>query len=151
MRWLVVIGSVGTGKSRCCRALFRWAAQAAFTSWTQKHWPGDNIPRVIYIEWLTIASPEKCADKEFEQIIEEAEKASLVIIDDIGTETDQFRTGVPTQRLCHLLNRIERNYALICTNIKETAWSSTWDVRVEDRLLAADVIEVNAPSYRSEV
>lgn len=77
--------------------------------------------------------------------------ASLVIVDDLGTETDQFRSGAPTQRLCELLNACERKHLWATTNVPPAGWAAKWDQRVEDRLLSADVVVVKAPSYRSEI
>jgi hypothetical protein len=114
-------------------------------------WKGDSTPSVVEIDWLTVASPEKCDDRTFESVIRDIDEAALVLVDDIGTETDQYRTGIPTQRLCHLLNRCEGKWLWINTNVEPSAWSNKWDVRVEDRLLGASCFECDAPSYRSEV
>lgn len=147
----VVSGSVGTAKTRCGRALHHYCGVVAKETFDRGNWGTSALPRSMFIEWLTVASPETCDEREFDTIVREAERASIVIIDDIGTETDRFRTGVPTQRLCHMLNRIEKGFAYITTNKKASVWAETWDARVEDRLLGGQLIEVNAPSFRSEV
>ncbi len=39
----------------------------------------------------------------------------------------------------------------INTNVTPSQWAARWDARVEDRLLSARVVSVEAPSFRSEV
>lgn len=147
----VVSGTVGTAKTRCARALHAYCGTAGAEAYYRGHWKGDSFPRSIFIEWLTVAEPDKCDEREFDWIVRDAERASMVIIDDIGTETDRYKTGIPTQRLCHILNRIEKKFCYITTNKKPTVWAEIWDLRVEDRLLNSNLIEVNAPSFRSEI
>ena len=148
---MVVSGTVGTAKTRCGVKLYRYCGAVANEVFTRGYWGTSALPKALFIEWLTVASPETCDEREFDTTVREAERASIIIIDDIGTETDQFKTGIPTQRLCHMLNRIERKFAYITTNKKPAAWAQTWDVRVEDRLLGCQLVEINAPSFRSEI
>ena len=148
-KWRIITGEAGTGKTSCSRALAQFCRQASLAAFENGNWGVSRQPSALMVEWLTIASPETCDDKEFDRFISEAGDASMIILDDIGTETDRFKTGIPTQRLCHLLNRIEFKFVWITTNRAPSTWSSTWDNRVEDRLLSAEHVEVNAPSWRS--
>ncbi len=152
-RHIVVTGDVGCGKTHCSRALFNFCRGAAFAAWEQ-HWGAasfKSIPSVEYMDWMEVASPEKAREEQFARWLQDAERSSILILDDVGTETDQYRTGIPTQRLCQLLNRMENKFLWITTNVLVNDWEKKWDRRVADRLKYADVVEINAPSYRSEV
>lgn len=152
-RWKVIWGNPGTGKTHTSRQLRKFGRGVAFEAW-QKHWSGicgNELPTIVYRPWGTLADQKITKSDEFESwLYEEAAEASMVILDDIGTEKDEFKSGVPVQRLCRTLDVLEDRFLWITTNIEPRAWKERWDARVEDRLLTADVIEVNAPSYRSE-
>lgn len=148
-RPVVVSGDVGLGKTHVSQRLAGWARAVAFDRWSQHRTSGE-LPTVAF-KTARILSPRKCAEAVFGEHMEEIEESSMVIIDDIGTEIDEFKTGAPTERLCHILNRLEGRYLWLTTNKSSNAWAATWDKRVEDRLLACDVIELSGPSYRSEL
>ncbi len=152
-RWCAVTGPVGTGKTHVSRKLCRWAQATAFDAW-RHGWhrvTGDVLPTVAHLNWLEYASPERCDGERWDALLGLIEESAWVFIDDIGTETDQYRSAVPTQRLCELLNVCEGKFLWMTTNVMPQHWAEKWDKRVEDRLLTAEVVEVNAPSYRSEV
>lgn len=151
-RWCVVSGDVGTGKSHVSRRVCRWARLVAFDAW-RLSWhvvTGEALPTVVGFNWLEYASPERCDGSQWLDFLGTVEESSWAFIDDIGTETDQYRTGVPAQRLCELLNVCEGKFLWMTTNLPASLWEEKWDKRVEDRLLTAEIVEVNAPSYRSE-
>ncbi len=150
--WVVVHGEPGCGKTHVAQALSQWAAHVAFTAW-EKHWGkrrGSRLPRVEFIDWAFVASPESHSDADWRGTLSDAGAASVVFVDDLGTETDKFKTGIPVQRLTQLLNRREHQFLWVTTNIHPKFWKARWDPRVEDRLLSAQIVEINAPSFRSE-
>lgn len=152
-RWLVIVGAVGCGKTHVAKALRRWAERLAFDAWAAE-WHKNNptaIPVILFQEWIDFASPESCSDEEFREFIRDVDAASLVIVDDIGIECDQFKSGIPAQRLCQLLNACEGKFLLLTTNVRPNEWQKKWDQRVEDRLLSGETIQINSPSYRSEI
>jgi len=151
--WCIVTGKVGTGKTHVSRKLCHWARLVAFDAWRMWWQPvtGGKLPPILFIDWLEFASPERCPTEHWNETINDAREASLIVIDDLGTETDQFKTGIPAQRLCELLNKVENKYLWATTNTPVSQWASKWDKRVEDRMLTSEIIEMNAPSYRSEV
>ncbi len=152
-RWRVVMGAVGTAKTHTAKALARWANLVALHAW-EKSWhkvEADSLPSILYRDWVHYASPEVCSSDDFAEFVREVQGASLVFLDDIGIETDQYRTGIPAQRLCQILNLCEGKFLWLTTNVRPNEWVRKWDQRVEDRLLTAETILVNSPSYRSEV
>ncbi len=151
-RTRIIFGRYGTGKTHVARCLERWTRHVAYEAWLRA-WKGhgSGLPRVVIVDWSQVASPEKVDQREWAAWMEDVEAASMVILDDVGTETDVYKSGIPTERLCHVLNRCVGKFVWINTNIGPIRWTEKWDARVEDRLLAGKLIEVNAPSYRSEV
>lgn len=149
-RWRVVTGSVGTGKSRVARRLDKWFAASAYTAWEGWKDGSSRLPSIVFIEWSQVGSTDTCDQRDWDFFVADVEHASVVIIDDVGVETDRFRSSIPTERLCHVLNRCDGKFLWLNTNLAPQEWATRWDARVEDRLLAGQIIEVNAPSYRSE-
>ncbi len=133
-------------------ALERWTRKVAYEAWL-KSWKGhgSGLPRVVAVHWAQVASPEAVDRREWDDWLRDVEEASMVILDDVGTETDAYKSGIPRERLCHVLNRCENKFTWINTNISPDQWANKWDARVEDRLLAGKLVEVNAPSFRSEI
>jgi len=148
-RLKIVSGDVGLGKTHVSRRLAGWARAVAFERWLRVR-AGGELPTVAF-RTARMLSPRKCNEAAFEEHMAEMESASMVILDDLGTEIDDFKTGGPAERLCHILNRLEGRYLWMSTNRAPSAWASTWDIRVEDRLLSGDVVTLSGPSYRSEI
>jgi len=115
-------------------------------------YPGStlSIPGIVIAKWATIGTPEQTDNEAFAAWMDDVGAANMVFVDDIGTETDKFRTGIPAQRLCQLLDRCEFKWLWLTTNKKPRDWAQTWDKRVEDRLLGGEVLDMDAPSWRSE-
>lgn len=147
-KFRVIVGDVGLGKTHVSRRLVGWARAVAFERWARTR-IGGELPTVAY-KAARILSPKKCPEAAFAECMDELEAASMVIVDDIGTEIDGFKTGEPAERLCHILNRLEDRYLWLTTNKSVDIWSTTWDKRVEDRLLSGDVTMVSGPSFRCE-
>lgn len=76
---------------------------------------------------------------------------SLVALDDIGAESDRFRSGLSLDRLTQVLTRRcdARIYTLITTNIMPIDWEGKFGARVADRLLRGSTVcdLSNVPSF----
>jgi len=152
-RWVVVVGDTGNGKTHVAKRLYRWAQHVRGPAWNQiwKDTSPNYVPGVEWFSWMHMASPEVMSGQAFEAALQDVDRSSVVFLDDCGTETDTYRTGVPNQRLCHLLNRAENKFLWVTTNVNPEAWADKWGRRCEDRLLSAEVVLNRAPSFRSEV
>ena len=143
-----IVGDVGCGKTHVSKKIAFWAQRVAYERW-QRTKLGSDLPTVLFSS-ARILSPESYKEDAFREKLAEMAGASMVIIDDIGTETDQFKTGIPARRLAEIMNLLEGRFLWMTTNIPAGSWSQRWDKRVEDRILSGVVVNVNAPSYRSE-
>lgn len=148
-KWVAVVGDVGCGKTRVTKRLDDWCRGVTYERWLLNG-TGSVLP-TIELAHSRILSPELTDAKEFDNHCDRLAESSLVFLDDVGTETDQFRSGLPTFRLCEILNLCEDKYLWLTTNVGLRDWADKWGRRVEDRLLSARVVEIKAPSWRSEV
>ena len=77
------------------------------------------------------------------------QRARMVLIDDVGSETDRFRTGEPAERLRVILDLCAGKWLLITTNVPKAKFADVFDVRVQSRLERAVVLDrVGVPDYR---
>jgi hypothetical protein len=120
----------------------------------------DIYMRVDDCAWkksITIASivwPEFIADyisQKNNERMEDIITSDVVFIDDVGAESDRFRSGEPTQILGEMLGALDKKFVFITTNIEPAGWKLRWDGRVEDRLLrnGAVVVDGYDPELRA--
>ena len=67
-------------------------------------------------------------------ILQDTISADVLFLDDIGAETEKYKTGESVDALCQVLSRREDKWTMITTNIDPMNWSQRFDVRVADRL-----------------
>lgn len=81
--------------------------------------------------------------------MDDAFENDLVILDDIGAETDQYKSGIPNDKLCQILSRREKRFTVVTTNIAPQNWMERFDGRINDRLCRNSVIlDISGvPSY----
>lgn len=145
----VVVGDVGTGKTHVSNRIIDWARRVAFERWAQDR-NGGSLPVSVFYT-ARVLSPRDCRQDEFEDVISDMRSASMVVLDDIGTEVDDFKTGAAQSRLLYILNVLRDRYFWVTTNVATESWAQTWGKRIEDRLLSGTVIQIkDTPSYRSE-
>lgn len=145
---VVIQGESGCGKTHIAKRVAKWARFVAPKVWSESAIKSHEIPRVQFIDWMSVCSPEKVDDRSFMEMLHEIDGDSLTILDDVGAEADRFRSGVHIERLCMVLNRRERKFTLITTNHPPEHWSSCFDARVSDRMQRDSlVIEMRCPSF----
>lgn len=137
-RLIVLSGAFGCGKTRMLRGAWGYVQ--------------DNMMRVDDPAWkksITIASivwPEFIGDyisQKNDERMEDVVLSDVVFIDDIGAESDRYRSGEPTQILGEMLGALDKKFVFITTNIEPAGWSKRWDGRVEDRLLRNGAVVVD--------
>jgi len=135
---LVLCGSVGTGKTTIARNAIGYIADCAM-SCVEKGW-WRTIPSTHTMRWSAIA--ETPANERFD-VWRDCEQASVLLLDDIGTEGDQFKSGRPVENLRAILEARHGRWTIVTTNIATAHWSDHWDDRITDRLIRnSKVIDV---------
>lgn len=130
------------------RRVSGWAQAAAFAVYCESRSNAIAIPAVSFIEWSTASTPEKLDERSWIERLSEIDADSLVVVDDIGSEVDRFKTGANIERLCMLLNRRAGKFTIITTNHAPETWHQVWDARVSDRLLRnSEVVRMKCSSY----
>lgn len=144
---VVIVGNPGCGKTHAASALCDWAGRAAMRAYEQGHWSGP--PSVEFRRWPDVCARIEAAAVTFMELKQELTEPTLLILDDIGAETDRFRSGTATSLLAAVLDARLQRFSLLTTNISPDQWSLRWDARVADRLLRNSVV-INlgdCPSY----
>lgn len=142
-RLLVVSGNTGGGKTHVARCIEDWASAVAITLWTTGKW--NKPPVVDFVNWSSVVELEQ---REWTGFISDCERTDLLILDDVGSETDPFKSGKPIERLRYVLSRREMRWTVITTNVGPADWTARWDARVTDRLMRdSQVIIAPSQSY----
>jgi len=133
-RLLVLYGETGTGKTHIARSLFWWFRAVALMSW-EKGWWRPNVPSALFRTWAEIADEE--STERATALLNDARDCGLIVLDDVGTEVDRFKSGLVIERLRDLLSRRDKpsRWTVITTNVGPEWWAEKWDMRVADRLL----------------
>lgn len=133
---LVICGNSGTGKTHTAFSLYRWA----------RNYSGRVGAVVDCFSW-----PEACESiaEGFYGVVHDMIAADFLVLDDIGAETDKYKSGIMLDKLCQVLSRREQEFTVITTNIGMENWESKLDVRVTDRLIRNSVVVdlSGVPSY----
>lgn len=141
-RLLVLVGRTGVGKTACARQIFRWSRHVSSYCVEQKLWP--KAPTGIFVPWAEVADTKT----NFNEMLQTLKDEALVVIDDIGSEIDQFKSGQPTERLRLLLSERANKFTIVTTNVPPRQWVQRWEERVADRLFrGSKLVEINCPSY----
>lgn len=132
--WLVLAGQTGSGKTHAARRVHHFATAYAIDIRTSGNWNHvRNGLNPTFLDWSDVCAADKEAG--FDKFMEDnVADATLVILDDIGSETDKFKDGSRSDRLRRFLSACERKWLLITTNASRAALGSVYDARVMDRL-----------------
>lgn len=116
------------------RAVWKYWRSCAVEAWSRGVW-GSTVPSTFFAPWSQISG----ADEEAKGgIWIDAASADLVVLDDVGSEVDQFKSGRPTENLRLMLEERatrRRGFTLITTNVLRKSWPERWDARIADRLI----------------
>jgi len=145
-RLLVLGGGCGTGNTHVARAIVRYFNAVAVTVWERGRWPSHVVPSAAFVEWPEIAEAEPGGNSN---LWASAVATDLLVLDDVGAESDRFKSGLPVANLARILNSRERRWTCITTNFPPDFWAERYDKRVADRLhRRATLHEIKeAPSY----
>lgn len=147
--WLVLTGDTGIGKTHVAKKVAAYIRTHQIEAYASGWIHTDNLFSPVFARWDTIAD---ASDKEFSELLDyEVRGAWLIVLDDIGAETDRFKSGVPEARLKAILDACERKWLLMTTNVHPDSWEERWGRRVQDRLRDAIIITLaGVPSYRGK-
>lgn len=144
---LAISGSTGAGKSHLAhriRSLAGAFGPDLIVAHGLTHWS------TLWIDWAEVADANN--EEHYKNRVDEMKNASLVVFDDIGAETDRYKSGVPSARLRTLLEDCKNKWTVITTNLSQKDTIALYDGRVADRLRAFHWVELGeVPSYRAKL
>jgi DNA replication protein DnaC len=145
--WLVISGGTGTGKSSLAKAACDFFNIHSVDLWFEGLWScGGKTPEAVMVDSAALATME---DKACETYLDDIGRCQLIVLDDLGSETDRFRSGTPASRLRRLLEQSQNKWLIATTNTAKADWPIVFDNRVASRLSAARIITTTGiPDYR---
>lgn len=148
-RSIVFSGSPGCGKTKVARRIYKfssaWGADLILAH-RAFHWAS------LWVDWPKVAESDD--ESDFSDISQQIESATLVVLDDVGSESDRFKNGVPASRLRRVLTSIEKQkiWCVVTTNLSKEKMLDNYDARGADRLEAFQWMELGeVPSYRRKL
>lgn len=137
---IVLYGPSGIGKTMAMSFVRQWAAGVANKLLFSGKWP--RVPSIEYLYW-----PRKChqweSTREPTRELEDILSADVLFIDDIGAESDRYKSGQSTVMLGDIIGARERKYNFITTNIRREDWESRFEMRLADRLTRNEAVHVD--------
>lgn len=139
-RSIVLCGDFGCGKTECLAASARYVRDVRMAIWPEP-WPMPLT--VMSVSWAQVV--RELTERDNPEFMDDLREANVLLLDDVGSEEDRYRSGSPTRILGDLLDDLHRKirFVFITTNIAPEGWRERWDGRVEDRLLRLDAEIMN--------
>lgn len=138
-RLLVLSGAFGCGKTVMLQAAVGYLQDIRMIKLgdTWKSRP-MQIMTVMWPDFL-----HRVLELKSEDAMQELKDADVIFLDDIGAETDRFKSGEPARVLGDVLSFVDAKFVFITMNVPPDQWATVWDGRVEDRLLRNGSVIVN--------
>jgi hypothetical protein len=120
---IILSGDSGTGKTMMSRNLRKWVDRVS---------PDCRFASVVWVDW--VGWWERYQENKPCQDVQDMIEADCLFIDDVGAESDRYKSGQNTAILCQILGKREKKYTVITTNIPRSDFQTHFDTRVADRL-----------------
>lgn len=146
-RRLLIYGENGTGKSHAAKAIAAWAQRVAINLPLVHGEVGMRLAECQYFKWPVVVKNLYAGNW---YVLEEMTRASMLILDDVGAEHEnQSKIGV--QNLYMILERMEKSWMVITTNIGPADWEAKFERRISSRFMRnTDLVPLDqVPDYNS--
>lgn len=144
-RWMAFVGSPGTGKSHAMRSAYEFLRTHNVDLWQLRHY--STPPSARFAVWSNVVGLHDGAWADFE---EDVHRSKFVFLDDVGSETDRFRSGAPVERLRLILDLCRTKWLMLSSNLTRETFGKAFDGRISSRLQQAAVLDMTgAPDYRA--
>ena len=146
---LILAGKSGCGKTLAMRKTSAYLIAARTAAADLAHWPSP--PSTHWENWPALARSvsEGGKDAHMRDLMRDTMDADILFLDDVGADSDKYRSGETVDALCQLLNRREKRWTMITTNFIPSEWAKQLDARVADRFWRNSVVcdLSDSPSY----
>ena len=148
---LMLEGPTGTGKTTvgrfCKRAFNDYSLDVALGGLGA--WSLHRKPSAGFVSWSKFCRSD---DNEKKYQLQDLLENEVLIIDDVGSESDRYKSGEHKSMLRDFLESCEFKWLLISMNIPKKDWLDVFGARVADRLDAAKRFDTaGIPSYRKKL
>lgn len=145
---LVVCGSPGTGKSHVAKRVVAFFQSYSIDLWYDRKW--DHPTKAVFVDWARLC--ERDREEAFEEAQRDISEADVVVLDDVGSESDRFKSQQSVSRLRRVLGTCEHKWLMVNANFSKAEWPKKFDARVADRLEAMHYLDITGvPSYRPKL
>lgn len=145
---LAVCGSPGTGKSHVGKRVVAFVESYSIDLWREKHWPSP--PKALLVDWARLCERDK--PEAFDDALYDIASADVVVLDDVGSESDRFKSQQNVSRLRRALETCEHKWLMVNANFRKQEWTEKLDARVADRMEAMHYLDMTGvPSYRPKL
>jgi hypothetical protein len=104
------------------------------------------VPSCKFATWSTVAELEKYG---FDDWMDEAKESAWIVLNDVGSEVDRYKSGEPAERLRRVVDLARTKWMLISSNVPKSKWHQAFDARVADRLAGFKALDLSGvPSRR---
>jgi len=144
---MVVAGQTGCGKTHVARRIHEFVGLRLVDAYHSGWLPDTKLDSPAFLRWDRVAEMD---DDDWDATVDRwVMPTHLVVVDDVGAETDRYKSGVPKSRLKQLLDICEHKWMFLTTNIGREEWEPTFGQRTADRLKEAKYLSMfDVPSYR---
>lgn len=147
-RQLVICGSPGTGKSHAGKRIVAFFQSYSIDLWHDRKW--GHPPKAVFVDWARLC--ERDREEAFDEAQREISEADVIVLDDVGSESDKFKSQQSVSRLRRVLGTCEHKWVMVNANFSKAEWPRKFDARVADRLEAMHYLDLTGvPSYRPKL
>lgn len=131
-RCLTIAGESGVGKTLVLSRLYAWCGGMRITAWEKGGWKG-NPPLIWKVYWPDLVSSYQDQGR-WDDLLPSLSEPSLLFIDDVGKESDRYKSGDNKRILLSVLSHRQYKWTFITTNKHPSNFPKDWDFATEDRL-----------------
>lgn len=144
--WVAFVGQTGTGKTMVAKAIHAYVGSRQILAWSVGWLPDTRLSAPVYLDWPMLCRKDSSV---FDARLDEFVGAHLVVIDDLGAESEKFKNGESQERLLEVLQQSKDKWLIVTTNVLPIRWREVFGQRCADRLLAGNHVDLSGvPSYR---
>jgi DNA replication protein DnaC len=142
---LILSGDSGTGKTMISNRLRAWVERMAIECAMSGGW--NRSPSTEWVDWVDWW--ERYQDGRPCRDLSDIINADCLFLDDVGAESDRYKSGQSTAILCQVLGKRERKFTVLTTNVSKENWAEKFDTRVSDRLKRNGAVYVSFWNIKS--
>lgn len=145
-RWMAFIGKSGTGKTHAASRIYHFLRAHNVDLWSLRYYP--TPPSAHWIRWSAAID---LGPLGWGDLLEDLHRSKFIFLDDVGSEVDKYKSGLPAERLRTALEICKNKWLFLTSNLTRDRFGKAFDARVLSRLEQAAVLDCSdAPDFRTK-